>query len=268
MTTEYNEIADLAHYNGLMARSMIDKLFFVDKIPAVDVIVDFGSADGILIDKLQEFYPDAWLFGYDNNDEMNKLAAQRPKRHGNRQLVQFVNSWDLIQDVIGQKEKKSALILSSVIHEIYAYLEVRQIDTFWERVFNTGFDYIIIRDMIPSRSIERSADINDIAKVYRKYRKTGELNDFENNFGSIESNRNLVHFLLKYRYTQPNWAREVKENYFPLYREDLLAMLPIEYNITYHDHFALPFLRQCIYDTFRIDLKDSTHLKLILQKQP
>jgi hypothetical protein len=263
----YNEIADFAHYNGLMGRSLIDKLFFVDKVNP-DIIVDFGSADGLLIDRLQEFYPDAQLFGYDNNPTMNELANARPKRHGNRQVVMFCEQWGLIEDVVKHNpNKKSALILSSVIHEIYTYLETKQIDTFWDRVFKTGFDYIIIRDMIPSRSIERASDINDIAKVYRKYLKTSELKDFENNFGSIETNRNLVHFLLKYRYTEPNWAREVKENYFPLYREDLLAMLPIEYNIKYHDHFALPFLRQHIYDTFRIDLKDNTHLKMILQRE-
>jgi hypothetical protein len=262
-TPAYNEIADLAHYTALMGRSIMDKLFFVDKVPA-DVIIDYGSADGALIEQLQIYYPAATMIGYDNNDGMNKIAAQKPLRNPG-QAVHFTDNWDFVKANL-DKSKKTALILSSVVHEIYAYLEVKEIDVFWNRVFNSGFDYIIFRDMIPSRSIDRAADINDIAKIYRKYLRTAALNDFENNFGSIESNRNLVHFLLKYRYAEPNWAREVKENYFPFYREDLLAMLPMEYEIIYHDHFVLPYLREEIKKTFRIDLRDSTHLKMILQK--
>jgi hypothetical protein len=76
----------------------------------------------------------------------------------------------------------------------------------------------------------------------------------------------LVHFLLKYKYVQPNWSREVKENYFPFYREELLAKIPNEYEIIYHEHYVLPYLKNQIMKDFRIDLKDATHLKMILQR--
>lgn len=271
---EYNEIGDLRSYNVSMGRPIMDKLFFVDKVNA-NVIVDYGSADGLLIEHLMPWYPDAQFIGYDNNPEMNRLARQRC---GNGR-VRFFEDWTELQNHIwgsvpghgaatAEKPQRTAIILSSVVHEVYHYSEVKEVDTFWSRVFGPLFDAVIIRDMIPARSIDRPADVNDIAKVYRKFLQTFELKDFETNYGSIESNRNLVHFLLKYRYTQPNWAREVKENYFPLYREDLLAHIPVEYDITYHEHFVLPFLRRQVMHDFRIDLKDPTHLKLIVERTP
>jgi hypothetical protein len=54
--------------------------------------------------------------------------------------------------------------------------------------------------MIPARSVDRPSDVNDVMKVYRKFLNTKVLHDFQNVWGGIEGNRNLVHFLLKYKY--------------------------------------------------------------------
>ena len=43
------EINDLDIYNQRMAAGMADKLFFLDKVPDVNTIVDFGCADGELL---------------------------------------------------------------------------------------------------------------------------------------------------------------------------------------------------------------------------
>lgn len=255
--SEFNEITDIHTYNALMNRAIMDKLFFVDKIDA-NTVVDYGSANGCLIKNLVSWLPNVNFIGYDNNQEMNELAQANCKDFAN---VKFFDDWSKVkQNCAG----KTAVVLSSVIHEVYHYSEIKEIDNFWNRIFQ--FDYIIIRDMIPSRSVNRSSDINDVAKIYRKFLKTSELEDFENNYGSIENNRNLVHFLLKYKYVQPNWSREVKENYFPFYREELLAKIPNEYEIIYHEHYVLPYLKNQIMKDFRIDLKDATHLKMILQR--
>jgi hypothetical protein len=73
---------------------------------------------------------------------------------------------------------------------------------------------------------------------------------------------------LKYKYVEPNWAREVKENYMPLYREDLLALLDTDkYEIVYHEHYVLPYIKECVDKDLGIELKDNTHLKLILRKK-
>jgi len=74
-----------------------------------------------------------------------------------------------------------------------------------------------------------------------------------------------MHFLLKYKYLQPNWNREVRENYFPLYREKLLSMIPDNYSILYHEHFTLPYIKESVKEDLGIEIKDNTHLKLILK---
>ena len=128
-------------------------------------------------------------------------------------------------------------------------------------------DYVIIRDMIPSEKIDRASDINDVRKVLRKFYGTKELNDFQSKWGNIENNKNLVHFLLKYKYVQPNWNREVKENYLPIYREKLLCLFPDEFEVLYHEHYTLPYIKENIMKDFRIELKDATHLKIIFKKK-
>jgi hypothetical protein len=288
---ELNQIGDYKTYNLRMSKPIMDKLFFVDKIDEdVAVIVDYGCADGTLMEHLAYWFPNADIIGYDNDREMVKKANTRlEKIRKDRDARPFGEpgrffwcdwDWQSIETYIARfrnegKPIKIAIILSSIIHEVYSYSEAGDIDIFWKRVFGKnsidenypGFDYIIIRDMMPSRGIDRLSDVNDVSKVYRKFLHRKELRDFENRWGSIESNKNLVHFLLKYQYTEPNWAREVKENYIPLSREDFLAMLPLDYAIGYHEHYVLPWLKRSIRTEFGIELKDNTHVKMILERQ-
>ena len=46
--TEVQPIRDYNAYNGRMELSMMDKLFFVDKVDT-DLIVDFGCANAVLL---------------------------------------------------------------------------------------------------------------------------------------------------------------------------------------------------------------------------
>ena len=58
------EITNYVTYNYNMSLSVSDKLFFLDKVD-FDVIVDFGCADGILLEELSKLKPDVRLIGYD-----------------------------------------------------------------------------------------------------------------------------------------------------------------------------------------------------------
>ena len=265
--TAYSGIGKYEVYNERMSAAMMDKLFFVDKVPA-DLLVDFGCADGALVRHLVQWYKDARFVGYDTDATM--VAAAEKGLAGHLDRVALTDAWPTVRaaiDAAQQGGKKVGLVLSSIIHEVYHYSDVREIDAFWARVFETGFDFVVVRDMVSSRGVDRLADVNDVAKVYRRSLHTKELRDFETRWGSVESNKNLLHWLLKYQYTSPNWDREVKENYLPVYREDLLAMVPRGYDVVYHDHFVLPWLRRSVLRDFDIELKDQTHLKLILEKR-
>lgn len=261
----YSEIVDQANYNALMAKSLMDKLFFVDKIEP-DVVFDFGCADGLLLEHIALWLPESRFVGYDNNESMIVTAKNRIP---DNDRFLFFSNWEDVQkqiDVAHRNGEKAAIILSSIIHEVYHYQEPHEVDLFWKRIFD-AFDYIVIRDMMPSRTIDRPSDISDVARVYHKFGNTPQLQDFQNAWGSIENNRNLTHFLLKYKYLSPNWDREVKENYMPLFREDLLSMIPPQYRVIYHEHYVLPYIRRTVRTDFDIELKDPTHLKLILERK-
>jgi hypothetical protein len=193
--------------------------------------------------------------------------------------IHYFTDWDDVEKQLEtyithgtyHEQKKYVLILSSVIHEVYSYSNMKQILEFWHHVTNTNFDYIVVRDMCPTKDIDRPTDelmlqqFNNIVRGRKPYDTL--INDFEAVHGSIENNKNFIHFLLKYRY-QINWEREVKENYFPICVEDLLNAITGEekYRIMYMKRFIVPFIKQQIYKDFRVDIKDFTHIKAIFKK--
>jgi hypothetical protein len=208
--------------------------------------------------------------GYDISDTMINLA--RSNFHGDPTTdINYYNDWSLVKTRLkhyGEYYTKKVLILSSVIHEVYSYSNPEQISQFWNNVMDTDFDYIIIRDMCPSKDIERPTGykiINALNNANEHYQL--QLRDFENIWGSIQNNKNAVHFLLKYRY-RINWEREVNENYFPIYSEDLLEKITgkEKYSAMYLERFSIPFLVDQIKQDFSIDLEDYTHIKAIFIK--
>ena len=275
---------NLTFYNEQMRKSMEDKLFFLKQLPAEDnyVFVDFGCADGTMLNTLSDMLEHNRnkysYIGYDISDTMINLA--KANFHGDADTdIHYFTDWEdvekqlktYITHTINYEQKKYVLILSSVIHEVYSYSDMKQILEFWHHVTNTNFDYIVVRDMCPTKDIDRPTDefmlhtLNNMIRDHKPYNTL--INDFEAIHGSIENNKNFVHFLLKYRY-QINWEREVKENYFPIYVEDLLNAITGEekYRIMYMKRFIVPFIKQQIYNDFRVKVSDFTHIKAIFKK--
>lgn len=212
-----NEIKDLDSYNEGMKKSLLDKCYFIDKVDS-EIFVDFGCANGNLIKFLNILFPEYCYIGYDISKEMIKCASLNLSDEDGYlpQNVYLTDDWNEVEQYLQRHvNRKKTIILSSVIHEVYSYSNLLENDVFWKRVFNSGFDYVVVRDMIPKKTIDRNSDINDVKNI-RKYANKRHLSDFETVWGSIEQNKNLVHYLCKYRYVN-NWDREVKENYFPLY---------------------------------------------------
>lgn len=252
------KIKNFDKYTSEMAMSLLDKAFFIDKIrPDIDIL-DFGCADGSLLKFISQFVNDeVVLSGFDIEPEMIKLAQKKmPAEDLYWRWSDFLNN-----------SEKNAIVLSSILHEIYHY-STESIGAFWDRITTPQFEYIIIRDMCPSRSIDRPSDINDVVKL-RNRARTDKIQEFEDNWGSIENNKNLIHFILKSHYVDcGNWDREVKENYFSLFREDLLVESRLtKYEIIYHEHYTLPYIKNCAREDFDINIRDFTHLKLILRRK-
>ena len=252
-------VNDYNIYLERMRKSMKDKLWFVDILDNEKeyLVVDYGCSNGTLLNLL----PNHWIkIGYDIDEEMIK------KGHEINSNTLLFSNWNKIEQLLLENEDKTkVLILSSIIHEIYSYLDFKEVKEFWKRVFDSGFEYIVIRDMVPSNTIDRLPDINNVRNIYLNSNKY-QIESFNNVWGKIDySNKQLVHYLLKYKYIE-NWDKEVRENYFPIYYENLIYnIIPKKYKIEYIDHYILPYLKNIIKKDFDIDLIDKTHLKLLLK---
>ena len=248
-------------YNKRMDKSFQDKMFFLDKIKDnIEAVVDFGCADGALIRHLSEL-TNTKLVGYDSDYNMINIAKSKT----NKDNCLFKEDFgEIIEEEIIPQE--SLLNISSVIHEVYSYLDSKDIEIFWNMVLDSNFKYISIRDLCASESINRPSNINDYTKLIQKA-KPRFLSDFESVWGSVRENRNLVHYLLKYRFLE-NWDREVRENYFGLSLERLLSKIPMDkYEIVYFENYILPYTASKIKEDFDIELHDNTHVKLLLKKR-
>lgn len=254
-------IVNYDFYETEMQKSMKDKAFFVEKID-FDILVDFGCADGSLIQYLAPMMPNKIFIGYDNNPKMIEDA----KSH-NIKNAQFFSSFKKLKLVLENTNKKKALICNSLIHEIYSYCNQNETQDFWNNVFSGLFDYIIIRDMsLEDKAFKSKSSLADLMKIERNIKKS-MIEDFENEWGSLKFQNNLVHFLMKYRYID-NWEREVEENYFPLKLEEYQKIIKAQddYQIEMFEHFTLPFHKESIRKDFNIDFNEKTHVKIILKK--
>lgn len=257
-----NQISDLDVYNLRMTKSMIDKLFFLDMSVNLEGVLDFGCADGTLLQHVDAFCPGLRLVGYDMDQTMVELATTHfPK-------ASFFSDWDSAVDaafpngVVGNM----CLNLSSVIHEVYSYSGAEGIDLFWKRVYESGFEYIAIRDMMLSESADRVTPIRDEMRVRTSRPHAKQLHEFEALHGSIANNKNFLHFLMKYQYLE-NWEREVAENYLPLSTTRFFEMMPTDYEVVIYNRYSLPYLGYCVKRDFNVEIADDTHVKILLRRK-
>lgn len=255
-------INDYYRYTQLMRNGFYDKLFFIDKLfDPWYTLLDYGCADGFQTKILAQIFPDKKIIGYDSDADMLNRAAYTGSMPGN---VRFTNDIDTEADTI---------YLSSVIHEVYSYSKPERIEDFWRMVFHNR-DRVIIRDMGLSGHWpkERAVFMKKAVPIVRQWSEArhvrGELQRFEERFGSINTDDNLIHFLLKFLYVEsPNWHREVHENYLPVTSEQIIALMPEGWHIDYRENYTLPYLKWKWRTEFGLDVPYTTHYKLILSRR-
>ena len=275
---------DILYYNKNMAKSMEDKMFFVNMLPKSNsyIFVDFGCADGVMINALNEQYRDSYFFGYDISDSMIELAKAKAMDSEHNVETFFTTNWvDIIKKISDINDKnhvyKTVLVLSSVIHEVYSYANGEDdINKFWRMITDSiDFDYICIRDMMYSKDMDRYCTTLNDAWIYKhihefqywtpcKARQIAkQYADYFN--GNKSTNvKDLIQFLLKYKWVI-NWERELKENYFPISVEEFLEKMTANFNIKYLERFRVPYLDECFRKDFDIELEDNTHIKAIFE---
>lgn len=252
-------INDYNVYTNLMTNGIEDKLFFFDflkKHPEINNFVDFGCADGTLLFYVNKIFPNLNLYGIDESREMIERAKVK--------IPCNLFQTNIIPNI--DKRAVTALNLSSVLHEVFFYSCPNELDNFFNSIIENKIDYIFIRDMFYSESLqfnrkELSQDVmNRIDKNYK-----AERISFEKYYNTdIRYNKkDLVHFLLKYTY-QANWERELAENYFS-YNPSMLVKRLEQYKLVYYDTYTLPFKKKQIFNDFGYVLDVPTHFKMILK---
>lgn len=267
MSSEFPAIIDLNGYTEKMRKGLLDKTFFLEKIVDATVFVDFGCANGDMIEFMFKLFPEYHYYGYDTDAEMLKQANAKkvPK-------AKFFGDFnEMMRDIsTNHKDKKKVLILSSVLHEVYHYRTGNPLTNGWA----VTFDYIAIRDMFVHQTPEQPALRNEVVwKLARYYLDNKDdsyiLTSFIDKYGNIDNMSKLVHFLLKYRYKN-NWERELPENYLaftPLILKNISLLNDSSWTNVYYNHFTLPWLKNQVKEDFDIDLTEPTHLKAIWRKK-
>ena len=263
---------NITSYNLEMTKSLEDKLFFVEKFPKTEnyIFVDFGCADGTMLRALHKIYRSGLchFIGYDISTTMIEFASHSLST--NEQEIRFYDNWDILYNYVTSLKDitcKVVLICSSVIHEVYSYGNENSIDKFWNILNDNIFDYVVVRDMMVSKELCKIPFKEKIKAVpYRPNLKNIKfyISEFESEWGKINNICRLIHFLLKYRWTQ-NWNREIKENYLPICTEYFLGKMQLKHNISYLELFKVPFLEQCWKDDFGIIIEYPTHIKAIFK---
>lgn len=253
-------ITDTARYTTEMHKSLFDKLFFSHLIDA-DLIVDFGCADGALIRAHHKMFPSVRMIGYDNDSAMIEMAHQKTQRTN----TEFTWNWPRVK-VWAKEARAPALLLSSVLHEVYSYSNATELSGFGSCCWQSGFEYVIIRDMMHSEDMNGQSLPEDVAKV-RQRLPLWMLEAWEDEWGTIENKISLVHLLLTYRYVE-NWDRELLENYLAVGVKTYLNSIPSDYEPVHFRHYTLPFLKHQVKQDFGINLQTRTHVQIIMRRKP
>ena len=242
-------IKDYATYNNAMAKSLFDKIWWIDKLPTnIDTIIDFGCADGALFAFVHKLFPNRFRFiGIDNNAEMVAQAKSKARKEGYR-----VEIYSHIPRV-----KNAVLVMNSVMHEVLSYSTYWDTVSLFEEIDNSGVEFIAIRDMyehnndfeciIPEN--ERSAYLESAMKV--RHNSTA---------------LNLLEYLLKADY-KTNWSREVEERYLWNWANWFWNLR--NYEVILENDFSLVHHRREWRTRYSIPLEDlrnlKTHKKMLLE---
>ena len=171
---------DKVSYLEKMERAMEEKIFFLNKIDFnnVDTIVDFGCANGALIEIMDKYLQSTkQIIGFDNYQYFIDICNN--KYINNKNLI-FISDFCLLTEKI--KQKKYAIIFSSCLHE----LDENSLEKALKLMQNSK--YVIIRDMYFDKSLNREIEK---PSYLSKINKT-QIDEFEIEHGEVNNLNNLL----------------------------------------------------------------------------
>lgn len=255
-------IVDIHDYNKAMQKTLLDKVWYLDKIDkSVKYLFDFGCADGSMAKFINEMFPDHFeFFLIDNNPEMLKIAEENIRDYATPIRAYYCNS---IEEAISQCAdiKKSVLVLNSVIHEILSYCDYEEQRKLFETFFQSEFGYIAIRDM-------HLFDLPTFSPSWIHEKDLKKYIDFREHYNAkgMTFEQVYIEFFLKTDY-YANWERERDEKYLWNWLKIITPYIDGNYKIDYEENFSLPYHRRKWKKKFNLSTtnKIKTHKKLLLR---
>ena len=260
---------DLDIYTTEMSKSVWDKAFFMDKIPGVKCVIDFGCADGAMIRYLSSLFPDTMFIGYDINIDLIARARSTPPFNAN--VLYFTNIDSLINFVFHHdyKEKEICVNFSSVLHEVFS--STGGIEVIQTLIGKLEPRYITIRDMYCDEKLPFLNGIQN--EIVDKIVHNGGSEAFEaaqrfaRKFGLIENWRDMTHLLMKLQWIDNGFDDELKEDYYSWKIDDFINLLGNQYIPAFDCRYQLPYLAEKWKNEYGFYNPDiHTHAQFILRR--
>lgn len=249
----------LAIYTREMAKGLAEKLFFLEHLPQGAGLLDFGCADGPLLEMVAHARPDLQLAGLDLSETILAKARARGLDAQWFTTQQAGAAW---ADGLRAQGIPVVLLASSVLHEVHHYGGPTAWDAFWRFAHPTHFDGFALRDFSITAA-DRAAEDPVFVEAVRRGLPLWQRASFEGIWGTIATRGHAVHAALKAPWVD-SWEREGPENYFPIDREEIAARLEHAYGpARIWDAHRLAFSNADTLRRFGVELPCTTHLKAL-----
>ena len=261
-------------YTTEMSKSVWDKAFFMDKIPGVKCVIDFGCADGAMIRYLAPLFPDIYFIGYDINNALITRGQNAVPFYSN---VHFYykhphNSLDAFISITKDKFKSDEICInfSSVLHEVFS--STGGTEDIEHLVKTLQPKYITIRDMYCDDPVDFTTGGSEIASILdmmvRNYgtRIADKFTEYSNKYGALKDWRDFTHLLMKVQWVNNGWEDEMKEDYFSWTLDKLYPIIGA-YSPCFEARYQLPYLSEKWkkeYGWYNPDIH--THAQFILRR--
>lgn len=261
-------------YTTEMSKSVWDKAFFMDKIPGVKCVIDFGCADGAMIRYLSPLFPDIMFVGYDISNELLNRARKTPPFNAN--IIYFEDGplagvAALTRYVLNSfKPEEICINFSSVLHEVFSSTGGDTVIKYLVTRLHPKF--ITIRDMYcddPVNFIDGGSEVVPILDMMvHNYgaRMADKFNEYSKKHGALTDWRDFTQFLMKVQWVDNGWADEMKEDYFSWTLDKLYPVIGA-YSPCFEARYQLPYLSEKWkkeYGWYNPDIH--THAQFILRR--
>lgn len=243
-------------YMAEMAKGVQEKLFFLNEVPKGAYLLDFGCADGFLMNEIHRARPDIVLAGLDLSEEALHSTYEKSSDFLLFKKTSDASKW--IKDIEGP----TVFFASSVLHEVCHYGGNTAWEDFWELA--SEFQHFAFRDF--SISEQEGLESNELfVKDVKAKLPSWQVQSYEKIWGKIKTNKDALHLLLKAPWIS-SWERESEENYFPIFRQELTDTVSSIFKrgiIKPHRH---AYSNTRSHSDFGIEIPTNTHIQIFASK--